>query len=941
MFGAGFGGGGETYYTTMALLGLGGYVTGLHQAAGGWRALEAAQRSASNAPGIKMQAAGGAMIGFAATASRSLVSLAKDALGFNNQMELIKVGFTTMLGSASAATAKIKELQTFAAKTQFNFGESAKAAQTLLAMGISGQRLIPIMRAVGNAVSAAGGGTPQFLGALMAIGKIQSSGVLSSVRLNQLAARGIPAAKILREQLGLTAKQMQNIGREKIPAERAINALVTGFNRKFAGSLDKGSQTTPGKISNAEDAIERAKTLIGSDIAGDVGKAAVAVTHLIEKFEKLSPTIRKAIVYGAGIATIGVGVAGVGLVIAGTFANIRAASSLAALSTRGLSAAVKEDIAVERAKIPVARAHAAGLGGVGRAARGAAAAEATMAGASYGTATAWGAPAAALGAGYGARALGAGAGRMGATEILPKMLPAAGGSFGGAEVLNTTSRLGMYSRFGVAGLAGAGVGYGLWRAGKSTGLIGEDTNYGFNIPSAIVTGAGGYAAHRTYGALPGLAARGADAYGAFGRSAAGGILKSGMSPGTKVGLLRALGADSVGTAVEGLAARRLSATAASRLGGLAGRGVMAATGRALPAAGLGYMAGRGINMDLQKAGMNKFAAENYGAAGGAGIAALGMWNPATMVGAAGGLLIRHGVNRYYNDVMERSNAGIYYDEAGNQTRESINPRAGIPRVNEAAIRLSGQTVMARDYGAEAEAREAQAAELSRRSQEIGRRNASGGTKSWRRLANFFTNGGDWNLADKMADDQVREWWDWNAEAESLRRSSNVQMRHAREARAREAQLALNERNQAEIRASTNRNHAMGTASFYYDKDGQVVQDASWRSPEAENRRRYSSGYYATLRQFGIRGVGDERAALINRNTRKDTSTPDTKHARDTWGEFVGYSGGTAPNKPLAGRVVTRRDDSKQIIINIPAGADSDMMREAIHATMSPSNMRGF
>jgi phage tail tape-measure protein len=56
-----------------------------------------------------------------------------------------------------------------------------------------------------------------------------------SEEMRQLAEAGIPAYDILQEKLGLTYKQLQNLGDEAIPASVAINALVDGITERFGG----------------------------------------------------------------------------------------------------------------------------------------------------------------------------------------------------------------------------------------------------------------------------------------------------------------------------------------------------------------------------------------------------------------------------------------------------------------------------------------------------------------------------------------------------------------------------------------------------------------------------------------------------------------------------------------------------------------------------------
>ena len=69
----------------------------------------------------------------------------------------------------------------------------------------------------------------------------------------QLTEAGIPAYEILQEKLGLTAKQLGDIGNQGIDAATAINALVDGLTERYGKVLDYASMTMTGIISNIKD----------------------------------------------------------------------------------------------------------------------------------------------------------------------------------------------------------------------------------------------------------------------------------------------------------------------------------------------------------------------------------------------------------------------------------------------------------------------------------------------------------------------------------------------------------------------------------------------------------------------------------------------------------------------------------------------------------------
>ena len=98
----------------------------------------------------------GALIGFAGAALAGVAASVK--LGMS--MEQTRMSFKTMLGSAEAASKHLEELRAFAAKTPFQFTDLVTASRRLQAFGFEAEKIIPMLRDIGDAVAAMGGGTP-------------------------------------------------------------------------------------------------------------------------------------------------------------------------------------------------------------------------------------------------------------------------------------------------------------------------------------------------------------------------------------------------------------------------------------------------------------------------------------------------------------------------------------------------------------------------------------------------------------------------------------------------------------------------------------------------------------------------------------------------------------------------------------------------------------
>lgn len=173
-------------------------------------------------------------------------------INFSTQLEYAHMAYENMFGDTQLADEFINVLKDFAATTPFDFTESEAAAKRLLAYGIEYKNVMYVMKGIMSASSAQN--NPAIIESVSrAMGQIYTKGRLMNEEMRQLAEAGIPAYKILQEKLGLTQKQLQNLGDEAIPASVAINALIDGMNERFSGVVENSTKTLSGAVSNIKD----------------------------------------------------------------------------------------------------------------------------------------------------------------------------------------------------------------------------------------------------------------------------------------------------------------------------------------------------------------------------------------------------------------------------------------------------------------------------------------------------------------------------------------------------------------------------------------------------------------------------------------------------------------------------------------------------------------
>lgn len=165
------------------------------------------------------------------------------------ESEVAAGSFAVLLQNEEHALALVEHLKAFAAETNFTFATASDAARQLLAYGFQLKELDTVMTTIGDA-TAAMGDTQAFGRIARALGQIRTRGKLATQEILQLTEAGIPAYEILADKLQLTNEQLANIGHLGINSDVAIDALLSGIQERFGGSMALMADTVDGYLNN-------------------------------------------------------------------------------------------------------------------------------------------------------------------------------------------------------------------------------------------------------------------------------------------------------------------------------------------------------------------------------------------------------------------------------------------------------------------------------------------------------------------------------------------------------------------------------------------------------------------------------------------------------------------------------------------------------------------
>lgn len=202
--------------------------------------------------------AGKSLLGLGAAAGVGMGAAAKWGLNVASQNEQAEISFTTMLGSAQKAQAFLSKMQQFAATTPFEFPELQTAASSLISAGVNADKVIPIMRTLGDVTSGMGTGSEGVKRATIALQQMNAAGRITGEDLNQLRDAGIPVYDLLASATGKSKAEVVKLAQAGKLGQKELGqmmkALETGKGlERFSGLMDKQSKSLSGMLSTFKD----------------------------------------------------------------------------------------------------------------------------------------------------------------------------------------------------------------------------------------------------------------------------------------------------------------------------------------------------------------------------------------------------------------------------------------------------------------------------------------------------------------------------------------------------------------------------------------------------------------------------------------------------------------------------------------------------------------
>jgi tape measure domain-containing protein len=197
-------------------------------------------------------------------------------ISYNAQIEKYTTGFTNMLGSAQAAQEAMQAIEEDAARTPFDVASLTQANQLLISAGENAAYSRKVINALGDAVSATGGGNAELSRMAANLQQIANVGKAATIDIKQFAYAGINIYQILADYTG---KSVQEVQKMTISYDLLSQALIAASEEggRYYNAMDTQSQTMNGRISTLKDNVSQLAGLMTGDLSSGIG---VVIGHL-------------------------------------------------------------------------------------------------------------------------------------------------------------------------------------------------------------------------------------------------------------------------------------------------------------------------------------------------------------------------------------------------------------------------------------------------------------------------------------------------------------------------------------------------------------------------------------------------------------------------------------------------------------------------------------
>lgn len=190
-------------------------------------------------------------------------------VSYNAQLEQYQTALTNMLGSASAAENALEQIKQDAARTPFDTAGLVKANELLISTGVDADSSRKVILALGDAVSATGGGNEELSRMAQNLQQIKNAGKATAADIEQFAYAGIDVYGILADYTGKSTAEVQKM---TVTYDVLTAALEKASDEggRYYNSMSTQSETLNGQMSTLTDNATQLAGLMTADLTDGI-----------------------------------------------------------------------------------------------------------------------------------------------------------------------------------------------------------------------------------------------------------------------------------------------------------------------------------------------------------------------------------------------------------------------------------------------------------------------------------------------------------------------------------------------------------------------------------------------------------------------------------------------------------------------------------------------
>ena len=234
---------------------------------------------------VKSQLLATSIIGLAKKFTSLGEGIVNQGIAFNQQMEKYTTGFTNMLGSAEKAQAVLNQIKQDAARTPLNVDSLVQANQLLISAGVSAGEARSTILALGDAVSATGGGSAELSRMAANLQQIANVGKAATIDIKQFAYAGINIYQILADYTGKSVQEVQNM---TISYDLLSQALIAASEEggRYYNAMETQSQTLSGRLETLKDNWAQLLGTLTKGLTETEGKLVTAAAGWVQRLQE-------------------------------------------------------------------------------------------------------------------------------------------------------------------------------------------------------------------------------------------------------------------------------------------------------------------------------------------------------------------------------------------------------------------------------------------------------------------------------------------------------------------------------------------------------------------------------------------------------------------------------------------------------------------------------